>query len=353
MNTTASNPKLAFNTSRQFVPWLHDLGASLVFTTYQANKIFMLGTNNDKKLAVTERTFEGSMGLAIADNGFWASTSYQLWKFENQLYAGQTHQQFDKLYLPKKSYVTGDLDIHDIVDLAEGPIFVNTLFNCLATVSERHSFTPIWKPSFISSLVAEDRCHLNGLATRDGRPVYVTAVAKTDVVDGWRDHRQHGGVVIDVQSDEIICEGLSMPHSPRWHKGKLWLLDAGSGYFGYIDKEAGHFERVTFCPGFLRGLDFIDNYAIIGLSTNRKDRTFKGLALDNNLDDKNVSPRCGIYVVDLNSGNIAHWLHVEGIINEIYDVKILPNVKRPMLIGTKNDEIKRLVSFEGNVVKNF
>ena len=68
-------------------------------------------------------------------------------------------------------------------------VFVNTLYSCLATLSERHSFKPIWRPPFISRLAAEDRCHLNGLAMRGGAPAFVTATSRSDAVNGWRARR--------------------------------------------------------------------------------------------------------------------------------------------------------------------
>ena len=106
-------------------------------------------------------------------------------------------------------------------------LFVNTLFSCLATTSETHSFAPLWRPPFVSRLAAEDRCHLNGLAMRDGRAAYVTAVSRSDVADGWRDRREGGGVLVDVATGETLLAGLSMPHSPRWHDNRLWLLELG------------------------------------------------------------------------------------------------------------------------------
>ena len=245
------------------------------------------------------------------------------------------------------AYTTGDLDIHDIIVGQDGlPVFVNTLFSCLATVSETHSFKPLWKPSFISQLAPEDRCHLNGMAAIDGKPAYVTAVSQSDVSDGWRDYRKNGGIVIDVATQEIICQGLSMPHSPRWYKGRLWLLDAGSGFLGYVDREKGTFERVSFCPGFLRGLSFIGDYALVGLSAARKNRTFSGLALDENLKSRNTQARCGIQVINLNTGHAEHWVRMEGIIEELYDVITLPQVIRPLLIGTQKDDIHKMISIE-------
>ena len=93
----------------------------------------------------------------------------------------------------------------------------------------------------------------NGLAIKDGKPAYVTAVSETNVAEGWREHRSGGGVVVDINTDEVVCSGLSMPHSPRWHNGKLWLANSGTGEYGYVDFDTGKFEPVVFCPGFIRG----------------------------------------------------------------------------------------------------
>src|SRR5262249_4182501 len=159
----------------------------------------------------------------------------------------------DRLYVPRAGYTTGDLDIHDVaLDHNGKVIFVNTKCNCLATLHWRDSFQPLWRPGFISKRVAEDRCHLNGLAMDQGRPRYVTAVSTSDVTDGWRDRRRDGGVLIDVPSGEVVVSGLSMPHSPRLYQGRLWLLNSGTGFFGHVPLEQGTFVPLTFCPGYLR-----------------------------------------------------------------------------------------------------
>ena len=171
-----------------------------------------------------------------------------------------------------------DLDIHDIAVEAGGRVvFVNTKFGCLATTHDRDSFTQFWKPPFLSKLAGEDRCHLNGLALEDGKASYVTAVATSDAADGWRDKRRDWGVVIDVRDDRIVASGLSMLHSPRIHHGRLWLHDSGTGRFGSIDPASGAFVPLTFCPGYLRGLAFVGDHAVMGLSRPRHDKTFAGL----------------------------------------------------------------------------
>lgn len=283
--------------------------------------------------------------MYATDQTLYVSSLHQLWRFENSLEQGQNYQGYDRLYVPQLGYTTGDLDIHDIALDGDGQInFINTLFSCLATVSETHSFIPLWQPKFISKLAAEDRCHLNGLAMDNGKPKYVTAVSQTDVNDGWRDHRESGGVVIDVESNEIVASGLSMPHSPRLYQNKLWLLDSGSGFFGTIDLKKGKFEPVTFCPGYARGLNFIGDYAVIGLSLCRENRTFSGLSLDENLKQRKSKARCGLQVIDLKSGDAVHTLRIEGVVKELYDVAILPGVQRPMALGFKTEEINRMIS---------
>jgi uncharacterized protein (TIGR03032 family) len=350
--TATPSPRLAIDTSRQFTAWLAEQNLSLIFTTYQAGKLFFLGLNPNGELSVFERTFPRCMGLCASGSTLYMSSLYQLWRFENVLEPGQIANGYDALYVPQVGYVTGDLDIHDIAISADGEtksstalVFVNTLFSCLATVSETHSFVPLWQPPFISKLAAEDRCHLNGLAMRDGQPRYVTAVSQSDVADGWREKRQDGGCAIDVSSNEAIATGLSMPHSPRWYRDKLWLIESGTGEFGYVDVQRGKFEPVAFCPGYLRGLAFSGDFAIVGLSQARGNKTFSGLPLDEKLAQKNVEPRCGLMVIDLRTGDSVHWLRIEGVVEELYDVAVLPGVRRPMALGFRTDEIRRVIRF--------
>jgi uncharacterized protein (TIGR03032 family) len=344
---TAAAPALELSTSRQFLAWMAEQKLSMALTTYQIGKLFLLGLKPDDTLSVFERTFNRCMGLCTTTNGLYMSSLYQVWRFENVTQPGQQHDGFDRLYVPHTGTTTGDLDAHDMAVDAQGQlVFVNTLFGCLATLSPTHSFKPLWKPPFISKLAAEDRCHLNGLAMRDGRAAYVTLVGPSDVADGWRDHRAGGGQVLDVQSNETVATGLSMPHSPRWHDGKLWVLNSGTGYFGHVDLDTGRFNEVAFCPGYMRGLSFHGHFALVGMSKPRHNKTFSGLALDENLKKRQAEPRCGVQVIDLRTGDTVHWLRMEGLVEELYDVVALPGVRRPMALGFKTDEIRRVISVD-------
>jgi uncharacterized protein (TIGR03032 family) len=344
-----ATPKLELLPSRQFPNWLAEQNLSLAFTTYQTGKLFLVGLQPNGRLSIFERSFNRAMGLWASPETLYLSTLFQLWRFDNALEPAQAYQGYDRLYVPQVAWTTGDLDIHDVAEDAKGRIvFVNTLFGCLAAPSESASFVPLWRPPFISRLAAEDRCHLNGLALKEGRPAYVTAVSRSDVADGWRDRRTGGGVLVDVAANEVVLEGLSMPHSPRWHDagdgGRLWLLDSGTGWFGDADLGRGQFERVTFCPGYSRGLAFHGPFAAIGLSKPRENRTFTGLPLNEELVRRDAEARCGLMVVDLRTGDAVHWLRIEGVVEELYDVAVLPGVRRPMAIGLKTDEIRRTIT---------
>ncbi len=331
--------------SRQFPAWLAEHRISLAFTTYQAGKLFLIGLRPDGRLSVFERSFARCMGLWSDGQVMWMSSLYQLWRLENALEPGQTHDGYDRLYMPRLAYVTGDLDIHDVaVDAAGRPLFINTMFSCIAAPSKTASFSPVWKPPFISRLAAEDRCHLNGLAMKDGKPRYVTAVAASDLADGWRDRRAASGIVIDTVSGSVVAEGLCMPHSPRLRGEELWLLNSGTGEIGTIDIDRGTFQPVAFCPGYLRGLTFVGHHAVVGLSRSRHNRSFGGLPLGERLNRHQTEDRCGLMVIDTRTGDIVHWLRIEGVVEELYDVVVLPDCHRPMAIGLQSDEIRRTIT---------
>ena len=331
--------------SRHFASWMAGQGISLAFTTYQASKLFLIGLTQEGEISVSERTIERCMGIAVSGRSLYVSSKWQIWRFENAVNPGERADGFDAVYVPKASHVTGDVDCHEMAVDGDGRlVFVNTQFNCLSYLSRDYSFHPAWKPDFISGYIPEDRCHLNGVAIQDGRPAYVTAVSRSDMADGWRDRRKDGGIVIDVRTNEIVCEGLSMPHSPRLHGKTLWVQDSGTGFLGRVDVTAGKFEPVVMCPGFLRGMTIVGNFAIACISKGREGHTFGDLALERNLKDRDTDARCGLVVIELTSGNILHWLRLEGLVEELFGVAALQGVLNPRAVGFKSDEIARTIS---------
>jgi uncharacterized protein (TIGR03032 family) len=344
------NMKVEKTCSRGLAQWLAASGSSLAITSYQSGRLYLVGSDAAGRVSFFERIFERAMGIVGNAQRLYLGGLYQLWRFENVLRPSEViHEQYDKCYVPRNAQTIGDVDIHEIGVRKDGRVvFINTKYSCLAELSPTHSFKAIWKPDFISKLAPEDRCHLNGLAMVDGEPKYVTAVCKSDTVDGWRDRRQNSGVVIDIDTNEIVCEGLSMPHSPRWANGKLWVLNAGTGELGWVDFAAKSFVPLTFLPGFLRGLSIVGNTAVVGLSKPRNQR-FEGLQLDAELAKRDTDPWCGVQIVSLTNGDVQQWIRFEGDITEIFDVCVLPNVRNPMIVGLRTPEIRDLITFESDL----
>lgn len=329
--------------------WLAEQQISLALTTYQSNRLFLIGRKEEPgRLAVQERLFDKPMGLVwhAETDSLTMGGRYQLWQLANRLPEGQTHEGGDRLYVPRQSWITGDLNAHDVAIDRDGRLlFVNTDFSCLATLDPDYSFAPLWQPPFITKLVAEDRCHLNGLALVEGEAAYLSACSATDAAAGWRHCRHDGGVVLHMPSNAIVATGLSMPHSPRWYRDRLWLLNSGSGEFGYLDGE--RFVPVAYAPGFVRGLAFHGDHAIVGLSQLRS-TSFGGLALEQRLAADGQSAQCGLVVIDLGSGAIVHWLHFASLVEELFDLVVIPGVRQPRALGLQDDAIERLVTFPGS-----
>jgi uncharacterized protein (TIGR03032 family) len=347
------NAELNMEFDRHFITWLKQIKHSFILTSYKRSTIFSIGqTFNEEhkmdKISIWLNNIPRVTGACLKDNTLWLAGSGQLLKYMD--YGSlpspdDGNTDFDATYMPKKIYITSDVDTHDICVGDDGtPYFVSTLYSCVCKPSEGiNSVEVYWKPEWISKIAAEDRCHLNGLCSRDGKPKYVTTVSKSDVKEGWREHRGDRGLVVDIETNEVLCSNLSMPHSPRWHNGKLWLLEAGTGYFGYLDPNLqgdNKFVKKTFIPGFLRGLSFVDNrYAVICSSHDRYENVFQGLKLNKELTDREVQTRCGMHVVNLETFDIEHNLVFTSGVVEIYDVVAVPNKTRPKLYDLADSSV--------------
>jgi len=346
-----SAPSVDYSQSGGLVHRLDQLECSVAITSYQSGFLYHLGRDPQGGLHVHQSAMPKPMGLVYEGEGrLTLAGGFQIMRLENVLApAERINHTFDACFVPRRVHVTGTLDAHDVGIGADGkPIFVNTRFNCLAVVSDRHSFEEVWRPSFIDALVDEDRCHLNGMAMRDGAPAYVTAVSRSNTIDGWRDRRNGGGVVIDVARNEVVCEGLSMPHSPRWYEGQLWVLNSGTGELGVVEgmeSGMGHFVPRVFCPGFLRGLSFHRGHAFVGLSKPRYKR-FEGLPLDQKLKDADSEPWCGLQIIDIAKGTCVDWFRIDGTIGELYDVEVLPGIATPMAVSPGSPEAANLITWQ-------
>ncbi len=339
-----SAPPYAVEASPGFAAWLHEHKTALAVTTYQIGKLFLIGAPAPDRLSVTERTFQRCLGVAAAGNSLYLAGLNNILRFENIVPQGQQLEGHDAVYAPRVAWYTGDVFAHDVGVLPSGrPVFVNTLFSCLATVDERSSFRPVWQPRFVSALRPEDRCHLNGVAMQQGRPRFVTVAGRTDAPRAWREARIGNGCVIDVASGEVVASGLTMPHSPRLHDDRLFICNAGTGELGEIELASGRFLPIAFCPGFARGVAFVGGHVLVGLSLPRQHRDFSGLPVDDRLKQEGVEPRCMIQVIGLEGGAAVHWLALGGVVRELYDIASLPGLSTPMAVGFAQGQINRLI----------
>ncbi len=350
----ANEPSAKFKPSAQLKEFLKAHNVSLGFTTYHTGKTVLVGRMQDgERISFYQQVFNQSLGIASSGDGqqLALGTGYQIWRLANAVPLNKG-AEYDRVYIPQAGYTTGACQASDVGFDKEGKIvFVNTLFSCIATISETASFVPLWKPPFISSLAPEGRCHLSGLGFRDGEARYVTGFSQTDTKDGWREQRHTGGFVMDIKTNEVLCEGLSMPHSPRWYQDKLWILNSGEGAFGYVDMETKQFTSVILCPGYARGLSFCGNFALIGLSKLRSDTASGGFIIEKRLAAENAGSYCALQVVDLITGETAPLLLMEKPVEEIRDVIVIPNTRNPMLVGFATDEIYRYMVFNQELLK--
>jgi len=301
---------------------LAQAGASLLITTYKSGHAII--ARNDDGIVNTEfKNVSRAMGIAVAGNRLALGAADAILAFTNQSALAPrapSPKPADAAYAPRSVVFTGDVAIHDMAYGGDGALyFVNTRFSCLCRQDVDYSFVPVWRPWWISGLAGEDRCHLNGLAMVDGVPRYVTALAETDEPHGWRELKGTSGVIVDVVEDRIVTRGLSMPHSPRWYDGRLWVLESGTGSLATVDLDTGAVTQVATVPGFSRGLDFIGPYALVGLSQVRES-VFTDLPITQQAAERN----CGVWVVDTRNGSIVGFLRFGGAVQEIFDVKVLP-----------------------------
>ncbi|HWG46792.1 MAG TPA: TIGR03032 family protein [Gemmataceae bacterium] len=318
-------PRSAFTSS--FPELLNSLGISLLVSTYQAGKLIVVRADG-ASLNTHFRSFPMPMGIAVDGPRLALGTGVQVWQFINQPEMARKLEpagKHDACFVPRGSHVTGDIRIHEIAWAEHELWMVNTRFSCLCTLDPQCSFVPRWRPPFISMLAPEDRCHLNGMTLVEGRPRYVTALGQTDTPGGWRPNRAHGGCLLEVPSGTVVLDRLSMPHSPRWHNDRLWVLESGVGGLAWLNTATGRLETVALLPGFTRGLDFAGPYAFVGLSLVRESSVFGGLPLTDRCRER----KCGVWVVDVRDGRTVAFLDFEQGVQEIFAVQVLPGLRYP------------------------
>jgi uncharacterized protein (TIGR03032 family) len=334
----ADGPPLASVHTTSLPDLLDRLGISVLVSTYQAGKLIVVRSEGGR-VNTHFRNFQTPMGLALLGDRLAIGTRTQVLVYQNQPAVAPrlppAARPHDACFVPRTAHTTGNIGGHELAFVGGTLWAVNTRFSCLCTLAADASFVPHWRPPFISGLAPEDRCHLNALGVRDGAIRYVTALGETDDPGGWRPKKATGGLLMEVPSGRQIARGLSMPHSPRWHANRLWVLESGAGSLSVVDEATGRLTHIALLPGFTRGLDFFGPYAFVGLSQVRETAVFSGIPITDRLP---VEERmCGMWVVDVRTGQTVAFLRFESGVQEVFAVQVLPNIRYPEILTEEAD----------------
>ncbi|HWY10130.1 MAG TPA: TIGR03032 family protein [Bacteroidia bacterium] len=332
--------------SPQLPELLFKLKCSIAISTYQANKLIFISPVDENKITQLPRDFAKPMGFEILGDKMILATKDEILYFENSKelakYYPNKKDTYDALFLPRTAFYSGRVDMHDVAMGTEGIWAINTSFSCLCQVTGNFNFIPRWQPKFISKLVSEDRCHLNGLVMINGKPKYVTALSTADEPQGWRDNIVNGGVLIDVETNEIILDKLAMPHSPLMYKDELYMLLSASGELIKVNIKEKKYKVLKKLEGFCRGMDVCGDYIFVAMSKLRKNSsTFAKLPFAEKAD------AAGIKVIHIPTMALVGELSYQASVDEIYALKILKDTIRPNILNTVNPLHKYSLSIPG------
>lgn len=382
---------------------LKHLNISLAFTSYQAGRL-MFVRSDGQQLDVNYKSFPRPMGLTVTQNSLTVGIFTQVLKFQRedgllsqikqplqpieqditaprikakaaeaqsetqaeavtdrsppeltpeqqaQLKRQQEYEQqlmapvderTDACFITRSAHYTGMINIHDIDWGTEGLWAVNSSFSCLCTLSPDASFVPRWKPHFISELAPEDRCHLNGMTLKDGKPAYVTTFSTFNEPGMWRKGNKFDGTLMDVESNEILLRGLAMPHSPRYYRDKVYYCNSGEGQLCRFDPATGQSEVLAEVPGFTRGMDFYGSLLFVGLSKVRQSDVTSPAPLAT----RHEETFSGIWVFNLDTLQTVATLKFTGNVDQIYDVAVLPGCSFPELIEPSHPRMRNHFCF--------
>ncbi|MBQ4864278.1 TIGR03032 family protein [Pseudoalteromonas sp. MMG013] len=348
---------------------LAQLGISLLATSYHSQRLIVVRSQVGK-LETKLKAFPRPMGLYADDNRITLGTLNQvidfkktksghraiidgefdnyealpsklqdselkeLTQFRYELSEQvQSVKSADSLFVERASLSTGLINAHDIAWGTEGLWVVNSVFSCLCKLSPDYSFVAAWRPEFISELKPDNRCHLNGMAMLDGIPRYATAFSESDTAEGWRDEIGSHGVLIDVVENKIVKAGISMPHSPRCHLGKVYYCASGDGAIHVYDPEADTTRVLAELPGFTRGMTFFGDLMIVGTSTLRTSDGKMNFTGNERLLGEN---QCGIWLLDINNGKVISCLTFSGDVKQIYDIAIVTSSTAPEVLQSSD-----------------
>jgi uncharacterized protein (TIGR03032 family) len=347
---SAPSPQLRYEATASFVRILDEVGCSLAVSVYMSNRVILVSAENNQ-IYVEAFAFERPMGIATAvtdgELHLAIATFQEVFIFTDAPLLAPSLPgdpgRYQHLLVPRAMLLSGDIDAHDLA-WAGGKLYAaNTRFSCIAAIDGRYSFTPVWTPPFITEVMPEDRCHLNGLAVADDRVAYATAFKSSDVPRGWSEPRLTGGLLMEVPSGKVVLEGLCMPHSPRVFDGHLYVLDSATGRVLRVEPERRTAEPLVKLSGFTRGLDCAGDILFVGLSRIRHRPGREALPIAVEYD----TLMCGIVAVNRLDGRILGYIKFDESYEEIFDIKALPNFRRGGILSVDDERHRRTLVLPG------
>ena len=327
-------PPFSYSYTPNIPELLLGLNCSLAISTYQTGKVVIFSAVDENQLIQLPRTFDKPMGMAKADHQWAIATNDSVILTGNAPGLAANYpanpNTYDSLYIPRASYFTGPLDMHDIQFSSEGLLGVNTMFSNVCRITDQFSFEAIWQPNWITEIKPEDRCHLNGLALdpTTKKPKYISALGQGNSARSWKEEMLSGGVLVDMDSNEVVLSSLPVPHTPRIYNDGLWMLLSATGELIKVDVTSGNYEVVTPLNGFARGMDRIGDYLFIATS---KLRPNSSLFKEAPVAKRSVT--CGITVVYIPSGQPCGHILYQTSVEELYDLIVLEGDKRPNILN--------------------
>jgi len=322
---------------------LRGLKISLAVTSYQSQRLFLVRSDGES-IDINFKRFRRPMGLASTENEIVLGTFDKITKFirnDSVIAELEDKEKVDACFTPNASHTTGMINIHDIAYGDEGLWVVNSAFSCLATIEPDFSFVPKWKPGFITELVPEDRCHVNGMAMKDGKPKYVTTFNKLNESGVWKKEKKAEGTLIDIDTNEILLDNLAMPHSPRFHNGKIYLCESGLGTVYSLDPDTKEKKTVAKLQGFTRGMDFYGPLMFVGVSKVRVSDINNPIPVSMQFEET----YSGVWIINLEDNSIVGNISFEGDVDQIYDISVLYNMTYPELIEPGHNFVKKIFNF--------
>lgn len=309
---------------------LLELNCSLAISTYQAGKLIFISAKDKNSLVQLGKTVAKPMGVAFDGRRLAVAGKSSVFVYSAAADMAATYPRqpntYDTLFLPRAQHFTGLMDIHDIAWIQDKLLMVNTSCNCLAWLDSFYNFQLFWKPPFITTIMPDDRCHLNGLAVENGKPKYVSMFSSTDIAEGWRNISTNAGLIMDIESGEIVTNNLTMPHTPRVINGKLYVLQSAGGTLSEVDTNTGKCNTVKNLGRYIRGMAFYKGFLFIAFSKIRENSSsFSHLPI------AATSHEAGIAVIHFASGNVVGEIKYQNSVEEIYDLQVLPFCRAGMV----------------------